>query len=94
MLALHRALLALRRARPALALGELDLLPAQGDVLAYARRLDEARVVVVLNLGGEAARWSGDVSGLAVLASTLPGPPAPQGPAGVALRPNEGLVLG
>ena len=99
MLSLHRKLLALRSAHPALALGDMELLEAQGDVLAYARRLDGARVVVTLNLGEGPVRWPGDVSGLAVLASTsgpatLAGPSGPQGDQGVALRPNEGLVFG
>jgi glycosidase len=51
MLALHRRLLALRRAHPALALGSWHALPATGDVLAYERRHGDEAIVVALNLG-------------------------------------------
>jgi alpha-glucosidase len=52
MLALYRDLLRLRRAHPALAIGAVRLLRADGDVLAYERIQDEERIVVALNLGG------------------------------------------
>lgn len=51
MLHLYRRLLAVRRATPALALGEMTLHPAPADVLAYERRLGERRTFVALNLG-------------------------------------------
>jgi glycosidase len=50
MLSLHRNLLALRRARPELVLGDVRLLDAEGDVLAYERRLEDQRSLIVLNL--------------------------------------------
>ena len=53
MLGLYRALLALRRARPALSLGEITLLPAEGDVIAFDRRHGDQRLVVALNLGSQ-----------------------------------------
>jgi len=52
ILSLYRDLLRLRRAHPALAVGNVRLLQADGDVLAYERILDEERIVVALNLGG------------------------------------------
>ncbi|HMI20604.1 MAG TPA: alpha-amylase family glycosyl hydrolase [Sphingomonas sp.] len=52
ILSLYRDLLRLRRAHPALAIGTLRLLQADGDVLAYERIQDEERIVVALNLGG------------------------------------------
>ena len=52
MLSLHRRLLALRRAHPALAIGDFALVAAEDDVLAYARRHDGTPLLVALNLGG------------------------------------------
>jgi alpha-glucosidase len=51
ILSLYRQLLALRRAHPALAIGDMTLLDAQGDVLAYERRHGRERIVIALNLG-------------------------------------------
>ncbi|HEX8392378.1 MAG TPA: alpha-amylase family glycosyl hydrolase [Longimicrobium sp.] len=55
MLALHRALLALRRAEPALALGDWAPVPAAGDVFAYTRTHGQDRLLVALNLGATPA---------------------------------------
>ncbi len=57
MLSLTRALLRLRRARPALALGDVILLPSEGNVLAYERRLGEERLLVALNLSSSEASF-------------------------------------
>jgi alpha-glucosidase len=51
ILALYRRLLALRRDCPALSIGDFVLLNVQDDILAYARRHDSERLIVVLNLG-------------------------------------------
>ena len=51
MLALHRRLIALRRAEPALAVGSYAPVEAEGDVLAYTRAEDGRRFLIVLNLG-------------------------------------------
>jgi alpha-glucosidase len=56
MLALHRQLLHLRRAHPALAVGSWELIEAEGDVLAYERRYHKERIVVALNLGDKPHR--------------------------------------
>jgi len=53
MLSLHRDLLRLRRAHPALAVGSLRLLEAEGDVLAYTREHEGETILVALNLGSE-----------------------------------------
>ena len=89
MLALTRALLALRRERPALALGEVGLLSSADDVLVYERRLGDGRIVVALNFSGEERRWTPPVDGLELLASTTPGQHRPG-----LLDPDQGLVLG
>ncbi len=96
MLTLHRQLLALRRRHPALALGDLTLLETTPpDVLAYERRQDDARVLVVLNLGARSREvvlpaWAHPAQ---VLLSTLDAPAAPRGGL-LVLRPDEGSVLG
>jgi alpha-glucosidase len=54
MLSLYRALLALRRARPALSIGSFGALDAGPRVLAYLRIHEGQRDAVLLNLGGEA----------------------------------------
>ncbi len=53
ILSLYRQLIALRRGSAALALGTIENVTAEGDVLSYGRRLGEERLWVVLNLGGE-----------------------------------------
>ena len=55
MLALHRRLIALRRAEPALEVGSYTAVPATGDVLAYLREGGERRFLVALNLGDQGA---------------------------------------
>jgi alpha-glucosidase len=65
LLSLHRDLIALRRAEPALSLGAWAPVDATGSVLAYLREAMGARFLVALNLGASPARlegsWSGDV---------------------------------
>lgn len=51
MLSLHRALLALRRAEPALSVGDYSTVGVEGDVMAYLRSSGADRFLVVLNLG-------------------------------------------
>ena len=84
MLSLHRALLALRRGSEALSLGDLRLIEAEEDVLAYERRRGDERVLVVLNLGQRERAVPGRGK---VLLSTLGESD------GAVLRPNEGIVL-
>lgn len=55
MLALHRRLLALRRAEPALSRGAWIPVDAEGDVLAYVREHEGSRFLVALNLGASPA---------------------------------------
>jgi alpha-glucosidase len=70
ILALHRDLLSLRRAEPALHAGEHRTVASEGGVLAYERAHDDRRFVVVLNLGeGPAEARLDGVSGTVVLGS-------------------------
>lgn len=85
MLALYRALLALRRAHDALSVGELTLVDAPPGVLAFERTCGDERLLVLLNLthADVAAAWEG-----AVRLSTRTGAPRPG-----LLRADEALVI-
>lgn len=94
ILVLHRRLLAVRRAHPALAVGDFALLDAEDDVLAYERRHGAERLVVALNLGAQPQRlalpkWAQDsrplLSTLADAAAIRDGV--------LQLRPDEGVIL-
>ncbi len=98
MLALHRDLLRLRHAHQALSIGDVALIAADGDVLAYERVYEGERIVIMLNLGGEVQPAPAPNGTLRLLLSTIhENPPAPgedfaTGPFD-RLAPNEGLIL-
>jgi alpha-glucosidase len=94
-LTFQRRLLALRRACPALVLGELALIEGAGDVLAYERRTGEQRLLVALNLGSTRQElalptWAQHAKPL--LSTIAFGEPA-RAEERLTLRPDEGLVL-
>jgi oligo-1,6-glucosidase/alpha-glucosidase len=88
MLNLTRELLRLRRAVPALSVGNYMPLASSGTLLAFTRRAETSRVLVALNLGEEPVSLPDEARGGERLLSTLPD----EEEAGV-LRGNEGLVL-
>lgn len=92
MLALHRALLELRRREPALHVGEWAPLDAEGDVLAYLRTHGDTRFLVALNLGAEPAAFDFDGSGELVL-STLPSGGGGRIEDAIELRGDEGVIV-
>ena len=51
ILALYRRLLALRRDRPALSIGDFALVNVEDEILVYERRCGAERLIVALNLG-------------------------------------------
>ncbi len=51
ILTLYRRLIELRRAEPALSVGGFAPLPVRDDLMAYIRKTDDRRLLVVLNLG-------------------------------------------
>ena len=71
MLALHRALLALRRQQPALALGTWEAVDATGNVLAYTRTHGSATFLIALNLGAAPASLALAQAGTIVLTTAL-----------------------
>ncbi len=87
---LYRRLIALRRASPALCVGGISCVEADGPVLSYVRSQDGNRFRVVLNFGGTSAAGSGD--GI-VAASTHPEREGVQRRGSWDLLPNEGVVL-
>ena len=89
MLALHKALIALRRAEPALQVGRLELVETADEVLSYIR---EDRFLVLLNMGSNALRVPLSRPGTLVLSTHLDR--AEERVAGtLQLRPDEGVVL-
>jgi oligo-1,6-glucosidase/alpha-glucosidase len=86
MLSLTRALLALRRAEPALAVGGYGPIAADGPLLAYERRAGGSRLLIALNLGEAGAPLPESARGGERLLSTLAGEAA-------VLRGNEGLIV-
>ena len=92
LLSLHRRLIALRRAEPALSLGGWTPVDAEGDVLAYIRSQDGARFLVALNLGPSPARLAGDWAG-EIAVSTHPDADGRAVSGAVELRGDEGLAV-
>jgi alpha-glucosidase len=89
MLALHKALIALRRVEPALQLGKLELVEAAPDVLAYVR---EDRFLIMLNLTSTPHRTKVPRPGAIVLSTHLDR--AKERVAGtLQLRPDEGVIV-
>jgi alpha-glucosidase len=58
ILTLYHRLIELRRAEPALSVGEFAPLPAGGDLMAYVRKANERRLLIVLNLSARAQSFS------------------------------------
>jgi alpha-glucosidase len=93
ILTLYRRLIELRQ-RPSLRIGSYRPLAAQGDLLAYERRRDGERLVIVLNMGGNPCRLAlpDDVAaGRILLSSWLDREDRVAGT--LDLRANEGVVL-
>lgn len=86
----YRALIALRNSTPALLRGDWrELLPENGQIVAYVRELEGEEYTVLCNLSGERAELPCDMSefGEPVLSNM------PSDPAAEALYPYQALVL-
>ncbi len=90
MLALHRRLLALRRAEPALALGSYEPVEAADNLLAYAREKHGRRYLIALNLGSQPQTLG--AAGRVVLSTFLDREDEAVGET-LYLRGDEGLIL-
>jgi hypothetical protein len=78
-----------------MSIGDLALLPTQGDLLAYERRHGAERLIVALNLGDSPERlqlpdWAGDCQ---MLLSTLAAEPTPIDGGTLLLQGNEGMII-
>ena len=96
LLTLYRRLLALRRERPALAVGACEAVSARGDVLTYVRRDGRQACLVALNLGRRPRTLeagAGATGGRILLSTHLDRTGEPVG-AAIALRSDEGLLIG
>jgi alpha-glucosidase len=68
ILHLYRKLIDLRRSRPTLVRGRMQLVSADNGVLRYERRGDEDRILVLLNMSADSVRTT--VEGGTILVST------------------------
>ena len=92
MLELHRRLLALRRAEPALAVGDWAPIAAERDLLAYERHEAAGRrLAVFLNLGSSELVVSAPAGRIAL--STCLDRDSEQVEGRLRLRPNEGVIV-
>ena len=93
MLSLHRRLIALRRERAALCLGDYHPVSAENGVLVFERRVGDERLLVALNLTHEpqTAPLPGDTGWRPVLATTADAP-APRG-GKLDLGADQGVIL-
>jgi alpha-glucosidase len=94
MLSLHRALLKLRRKRPALALGGYERVPAAEECLAFIRRHDREQLLVALNFAQapSALELPAEFANGRVLFSAMMDRGG-EASNELALRPLEGVVL-
>jgi alpha-glucosidase len=96
MLVLTRALLALRRAEPALHQGSLDALEARGECLRFERRHGARRLCVELNFGDEPvpSRAAGDGARVLLAVCRVGGKPAASAPTDIPALGGRITVLG
>ncbi len=94
MLSLHRALLKLRRKRPALAIGSYERVPMTSECLAFIRRHENEHLLVTLNFGKAplTLKVPAEFTGGRVLLSTTMDRGGNASDT-LALRPAEGVVL-
>jgi alpha-glucosidase len=93
MLSLYRALIRLRRNNEVLLTGDLQLLTATEHVLAYERRLGRERVMVALNMTGQARSFRIRSPAQEILLSTYLDDRRSLDAEEIHLRADEGLVV-
>ncbi|MET4092331.1 alpha-amylase family glycosyl hydrolase [Bradyrhizobium sp. S3.5.5] len=93
ILALFRALMALRREHSCLHSGGYEPLRSQNDVLAY-RRIDQRNdILVALNIAAEPRKWRWQCHGRLLISTHLDRPPESLPDSSVLLRGNEGVIV-
>jgi alpha-glucosidase len=95
LLTFYRALLALRRRRPALSSGAYVPLDLGRELLGYYRETEGERLAVVLNLSDQprALRWPGALEGHRVILSTAREQADLGGGVPAGLEADEGMIL-
>ena len=95
ILTLYQRLIAMRRAEPALSVGEFAPLPTGRDLIAYLRKTNERRLLIVLNLGALARSFK--LSELAAKARLLVSTVMDRSPEDLRgelrLRGDEGVIV-
>jgi alpha-glucosidase len=94
MLALYKALIALRRAEPTLGIGDHVYARARGAVLTYLRRYRDRRALIALNFSDAPQEVPVHAPGHRILLSTHLDRANEQASGVVRLRPHEGVVIG
>jgi alpha-glucosidase len=96
ILALYRALIALRKKSPQLVQGAYQPIAAEDDILLYRREGDGGALVIALNLGAKPASIASNSfgSGREILLSTFLDRPGEVVEDMLDLRANEGVILG
>jgi alpha-glucosidase len=93
VLALFRALIALRREHACLARGDYEPVRSQNDVLAYRRTDDRADILVALNTAAEPRKWHWLGRGCLLMSTHLDRAPEQLPEASILLRASEGVVI-
>jgi alpha-glucosidase len=95
MLNLYRRLIQMRRAEPALAVGDFAPVPADGNLMAYVRKADRRRLLIVLNLGPQPQTFNtSDLEAPAsLLLSTHLDRNREERVDPLELRPDEGVII-
>jgi alpha-glucosidase len=91
ILHVYRALLALRRATPALRHGTMHVIESAADVLAFTRTADTEQVLVVVNFAN-APRTHSSATGMLVLAQS-DAPTSPGATFDGTLKPHQACIL-
>jgi len=95
LLSLYRRLIELRRAEPALTVGDYAALPAGDDLVAYMRKAGRRRLLIVLNFGARPRKFDlNELEAQAVLLlSTHLDREQEKLGAELRLRPDEGVIV-
>jgi len=92
MLSLHRRLIGLRRAMPALSVGSYTHVYTDDDLLVYERSTDTQRALVALNLSHAPRTLTWSEPGSRIILSTHMDREEDTGER-LELRPDEGVVI-
>src|SRR5262249_40376065 len=94
ILCLHQKLIRLRKSRRSLALGAYRPIVCRDDVMLYVRESEGERLLIALNLGGDAvAAATGPGPGGRILLSTYGDREGEMVRGQLDLRPDEGAIV-